>query len=244
MADKKPLGALILHGFTGSLDTVRPLIAPVEALGLPWRMPALRGHGTRYEDLAGVKYRDWVTDAEAALDDLLTECDRVVVVGLSMGGLVALTLGIERATAIAGLVLLAPALRFADPLTMLTPLLKLLFPYWDAPSSFQDKQLEAARSTNYKKFPTATFSQLLDFASEVERKLPLVRVPVVAFFTRRDQTVHRIVPKLLKDRVGGSYREVMFEQTGHEMLQDSEAEAVAKAVGEAIASFQTQPQRA
>ena len=36
------------------------------------------------------------------------------------------------------------ALRFRDPLTPLTPILKLLFPFWDAPSSFADKEREKA----------------------------------------------------------------------------------------------------
>lgn len=237
MAEKKPLGLLILHGFTGSLDTVKVLVPRAEARGWPWRMPVLRGHGTKYEDLVGVRWEDWVADAEAALDDLLTECDRVVIAGLSMGALVALTLGHKRAEALAGLVVFAPALRFADPLTPLTPLIKLFFPFWDAPSSFADKELEKA-CTNYKKFPTATFSRLLDFGNEVERKLPLVRVPVVGVYARQDKTIHPIVPKLLADRLGGPYREAWFERSGHEMLQDLEAEAIADAAIEAAASFQ------
>ncbi len=237
MAEKKPLGLLILHGFTGSLDTVKALVPRAEAQGWPWRMPVLRGHGTKYEDLVGVRWEDWVTDAEAALDELLTECDRVVIAGLSMGGLVALQLGIKRATSLAGLVLFAPAVRFADPLTPLTPIIKLIFPVWDAPSSFEDKACEQA-CTNYTKFPTATFSRLLDFSNEIERKLPQVRVPVVALYARKDKTIHQIVPKLLADRLGGPYREIWFERSGHEMLQDLEADAIADAAIEAAASFQ------
>lgn len=237
MAEKKPLGLLILHGFTGSLDTVRALVPRAEARGWPWRMPVLRGHGTKCEDLVGVRWEDWVADAEAALDDLLGECERVVIAGLSMGGLVALNLALKREGAIAGLVLLAPALRFRDPLTPLTPLLKLLFPFWDAPSSFEDKEREKA-CTNYKKFPTATFSRLLDFANETERKLPQVRVPAVALFARKDKTIHPIVPRLLQDRLGAPVRLAWFERSGHEMLQDCEAEAIADAAIAAAASFQ------
>ena len=241
MSEKQPLGVLILHGFTGSLDTVRAIVPRVERLGWPYRMPLLRGHGTRYEDLVGVTREDWITDANAALDELLGECERVVVVGLSMGGLVALNLAMRRESAIAGLVLIAPALRFADPLTHLTPLLKLLFTFWDSPSSFADKQLEATTCTNYKKFPTATFSQLLDLANETERKLPTCRVPAVGLFTRRDTVVHRIVASLLAEKLAGPFKAIWFERTGHEMLQDVEADAVADAVGEAIASHAAAP---
>lgn len=241
MADKKPLGLLILHGFTGSLDTVRALVPRAEARGWPWRMPVLRGHGTKFEDLVGVQHAHWVEDAEAALDELLTECDRVVIAGLSMGGLAAIQLGLKRERDLAGLVLLAPALRFKDPLTPLTPILKLLFPFWDAPSSFEDKTLEKERCTNYKRFPTATFSQLLDFANVTERRLPELRVPVVALFARKDNTIHPVVPRLLTDKVKAPVRLVWFERSGHEMLQDNEADAIADAAIEAVASFAAAP---
>lgn len=237
MADElKPLGVLILHGFTGSLDTVRPVAPIAEKLGLPWRMPVLRGHGTRFEDLVGVSAQDWVDDAEAALFELLKEVRQVVIVGLSMGGLVALNLAIKHPERLSGLVLLTPALRFSDPLVHLTPLLKQLFTFWDSPSSFLDKRLEHERNTNYKRFPTRTFSKLLDFAHETERRLPEVKVPVTTLYSRKDNVIHPIIVKLLEDRLGSREKAfVFFEKSGHEMLQDLEAEAVALAVEAALA---------
>lgn len=241
MTEKKPLGVLILHGFTGSLDTVKAVVPFAEALGLPYRMPVLRGHGTRYEDLVGVTQRDWFADAERALNDLLGEVERVVIVGLSMGALVALNLAMVHGTKIAELILIAPALRFADPLTPLTPLIKLIFTFWDAPSAFEDKRLEA-NCTNYKKFPTRTFSFLLDYSCEIERRLGEVRLPVLALFTRKDKTVHPIAAKLLADRLGGPPpRVVWFERSGHEMLQDCEAEAIAQTIGDELAALAKTP---
>ncbi|MEB3198602.1 MAG: alpha/beta fold hydrolase [Candidatus Sericytochromatia bacterium] len=236
MPDKKPTGLLILHGFTGSLDTVRSMVPEAEKHGWPWRMPLLRGHGTRYQDMDGVSYDDWVADAEAALDELLGEVEKVVVVGLSMGGLVALTLGHRRPQAIAGLVVCAPALRFRDPLAALTPLIKRIVRYWDSPNGFADPSC-AARSTNYKKFPTAAFHQLLDFAWETEKRLAQIQVPVVGLFATRDTIVHGIVPQLLRNKLGAPLRIEMFQRSGHEMLQDCEAEQVARAAMEAALAF-------
>jgi carboxylesterase len=232
--EKKPLGVLIVHGFTGSLDTVRAVVPVAEGLGLPWRMPVLRGHGTRYEDLDGVRYLDWYEDGLAALKDLQQEADRVVVVGLSMGGLVALRLAMEHGEHISGLVLLAPALRFADPLVPLTPLIKIFFRYWDNPNSFADQELAKA-CTNYPKFPTAAFGQLLDFGHEVERRLHEVKVPVTTLYSRKDRTIHPIAMKLLEDKLGSRDKQfVYFEKSGHEMLQDCETDAVVSAIEEAI----------
>ena len=232
----KPLGVLILHGFTGSHDTVRPVVPVAEQLGLPWRMPYMRGHGTRYQDLVGVKPRDWYDDAEVALLDLLKEVKQVVVVGLSMGGLVSLNLGMHHGDRIAGLVLLTPALRFASPLIPFTPVLKMLFTFWDNPGSFADKRLEKSACTNYAKFPTATFARLLEYSHEVEARLGEVKVPVTTLYSHKDTTIHPIICKLLAETLGSKEKDfVYFDKSGHEMLQDCESAAVAAAVGTAIA---------
>lgn len=230
MSDKRPLGVLILHGFTGSLDTVRPVVPVAERLGLPYRMPVLRGHGTTYHDLVGVTQHDWVADAEAALLDLLNEVDHVICVGLSMGGLVSLNLAAKHPQAIDSLVLITPALRFSDPLTSLTPVLKLIFPFWNSPNSFNDMTLAKA-STNYPKFATKTFSKLLDFAGETERLLKQIKTPTLVLYSKKDQIVHPITVKLIEDKLGSPEKQVLyFETSGHEMLMDCESEKVVEAI--------------
>src|SRR5262245_41881646 len=92
---KAPLGVLILHGFTGGRATVEAIVPCAEALGLPWRLPQLRGHWTHPADLVGVTYDDLLADAQAALAQLQTESERVAVVGLSVGGLLALDQAIQ-----------------------------------------------------------------------------------------------------------------------------------------------------
>ncbi len=47
---KAALGVLILHGFTSSRATVAAVVPQAEALGLPWRLPQLRGHWTKPGD--------------------------------------------------------------------------------------------------------------------------------------------------------------------------------------------------
>src|SRR5215218_9616244 len=90
LSTQHSVGVLLLHGLTSSLATVSGLVPHLEAAELPHAMPTLRGHGTKPEDLRGVTWHGWYEDAERALDELLARCDRVVVMGLSMGGVVAL----------------------------------------------------------------------------------------------------------------------------------------------------------
>ncbi|MFP5501534.1 MAG: alpha/beta hydrolase [Candidatus Sericytochromatia bacterium] len=241
MAEKKPLGVLILHGFTGSLDSVRGLVPTVEGLGLPYRMPVLRGHGTRYEDMHGTTAKDWYEDAEAALTDLLQEVEKAVVVGLSMGGLVTLNLAIAHERDLAGIILVAPALRFADPLTALTPILARLFPYWDAPNSFSDPECAKA-CTNYPKFATSAFASLREYGIATERRLSEVRVPTLVLHSHKDTVASPVSAKIIMERIASPEKNlVWFDRTGHEMLQDCEAEAVFRVIGEEIEARLSKP---
>ena len=95
---------LLLHGFTSSLETVTGLVPRLERAGFEYAVPILRGHCTTPEDLLGVTWRDWLEDARQALLELTGEAKSVAVVGLSMGGLVALNLAAEHPTRVSGVV--------------------------------------------------------------------------------------------------------------------------------------------
>jgi len=59
---RQPLGVLHVHGLTSNLDCVRALRPPRQQLGLPTRMPVLRGHDADSpEALRGVVWQDWAS---------------------------------------------------------------------------------------------------------------------------------------------------------------------------------------
>ena len=114
---KKKYGVLIIHGLTANPDTVREIEPSVKQLGVPYRMPTLRGHGARSpEALRGVTWHEWLSDAECAIQDLLTESEKVIVIGHSMGGLVALNLAADSQGEIDSLILVAAAVQPATGL--------------------------------------------------------------------------------------------------------------------------------
>jgi len=231
------LGVLLLHGFTSSVKTVAGLVPYLEAENIPYRMPVLRGHGTHYTDMSNVTSQDWYDDAEAALDDLLEEVDKVAVVGLSMGGLVALNLGIRRPEAVISVTTLAAAMRFKDPLSFLTPLLAKVVKSWPSPESFNDKNLKKD-GENYPRFMTAAFSSLYNYAQETEARLSQMERPICVLQSKKDQVVTPLAANLIYRNVGSKNRESQgFEQSGHEMGQDMEKEAVFETVMTYVKKF-------
>jgi carboxylesterase len=222
---KQPIGVLVLHGFTGLPETVNGLIPHLTAAGIPYRMPAMRGHWTQPRDLVGVTAQDWVDDAAAALKDLLTEAEKVVVVGLSMGALVTLKLAISHEADIAGVVTVAPAVRVLDPLAPYCHLIAKVAPYWWMPPA--PKGVAYGTAKNYSIFPTKAFVVFYELGREVEAMLDRVRVPIRVLVSRADKTIKPESAQIVHDRVSSTEKDIhWFERSAHEMMMDWEKDRV------------------
>ncbi len=238
---RERIGVLLLHGFTSDVATVSGLVPYLDEAGIPYKMPILRGHGTRYQDLHGVTDRDWYADAERALLRLWNDVDRIVVVGLSMGGLVALELAMRHPDKICGLVTVAAALKFADPLSALTPMLSRVVKYWPSPESFNDPSLKV-NCKNYPKFATSAFAHLFDYSQRIAEKLREVHVPIRVLQSKKDQIVAPESANIIYEKVSSQVREIVwYEKSGHEMMQDLEADKVFADIMEFVHRFELHP---
>ena len=230
---KAPLGVLILHGFTSSRATVEAVVPQAEALGLPWRLPQLRGHWTKAADLVGVTYDDLLADAVVASAELRGEAERIVVVGLSVGGVLTLDMALRQPDGIDSLVVLAPALRYVNPMARFAPFVAQLMKTAknDPALAFADKSL-VGRAGNYTTFPSATFVTIERAGRRVEAALPGVKTPLLIIGARSDRVVRPEVAQIVHDRAGSAEKElVWFERSGHEMLLDCESRDVADRIG-------------
>jgi pimeloyl-ACP methyl ester carboxylesterase len=103
---------LMLHGFTDSAASFSPLVPHLPA---EWRLLALdlRGHGGSGEAPSAYRLADFASDAAALLDHLGVAT--ATIAGHSLGGAVALRLGIDHGARVAKLVLLASAASWRCP---------------------------------------------------------------------------------------------------------------------------------
>src|SRR5919109_4608653 len=85
-------GALLCHGFTGSPQTLRAWAEYLAAAGLTVSLPRLPGHGTTWQEMARTRWEDWYAEVDRALSDMRPRTDEIFVMGLSMGGCLALRL--------------------------------------------------------------------------------------------------------------------------------------------------------
>ena len=217
-------GVLLLHGVSSSLDTVRGLCPTLEAAGIPYRVPILRGHSASPEALRGVRAEDWVDDGRAALRLLLEEVHQVVVVGLSMGALVGLRLAMEQANRLAGLVTIATVMQFVDWRAPLAPYLARFVPRLRTPRVPADEDYV---STNYPWVPGASVAELYRLGRQVERRLSEVEVPLLVIGTENDRVAKPGASRVIYERVSSRDKRLrMLQRSGHEMLQAQEREVV------------------
>jgi carboxylesterase len=106
---------LALHGFGATPAEVKLVVEAAHELGLRAHAPLLPGHGLHVRELARMRWPDWSAAARGAFDELAAQGGPVIVAGLSMGSLLTLELATLYPDQIAGIVLLAPAIRLSWP---------------------------------------------------------------------------------------------------------------------------------
>src|SRR5438874_7117526 len=102
------LGALVIHGFTGTPFEVRYLADQLAGARISAVSPALAGHCTTVDEFERTTWRDWADGVERELDLLAGRVKRVALVGQSLGGLLALYVASRRRDVAAVASLAAP----------------------------------------------------------------------------------------------------------------------------------------
>lgn len=204
-------GALILHGLTGSVQSVAGLGDALEAAGFEVESPLLPGHGTSPEDLAERGWDDWTAAAEEAYGRLAAPA---VVVGLSMGG--ALAAGVTAAHPEArGLAVVNPLIDPPAP-----AFLDTLQAFLDAGERFlpgigSDIADPAAKEVAYDRLPVAALLSMGRGLHELRPRLADVRCPVLILTSRHDHVVPAVSSDVLAGAVAGPVERVWLEHSAH-----------------------------
>jgi carboxylesterase len=223
------VGALLIHGYTGSVAETRPMGEYLAARGFTVHCPLLPGHGTDPEDLTRICWQAWAEEVESAWQDLRARCETVFVGGLSLGGLLTLWLGVEHPE-IAGLIPMAPALKARNRFFPLTPLLRHFLKYdpfggkggedLGDPHAFE-------RVWSYDEKPLWGAAEVYALQRKVRNSLPEVRQPLLIFQGCRDAWVPPSAAEMVYEGVASTDKTLVWlEHSGHNLLVDGEREAV------------------
>lgn len=221
--DGGPRGVLVLHGFTGNPQSMRPLATTLAAEGYTVDLPLLPGHGTAIEDMIPTRWSDYAETAEAAYRALAGRCEAVAVVALSMGGTLACWLA-EHHPEVAGMVLVNP---FIDPpADSFRDVLRGVLDSGTeiAPGVGSDIAKEGSTELAYLGSPIAAALSLFDGIDGVAARLDHVTCPVLLLSSREDHVVPSSSGDLLVAKVSGPIERVWLEHSYHVATLDHDAE--------------------
>lgn len=211
--DGGPVGVLVLHGFTGNPQSMRPLAQAFAAAGYGVEMPLLAGHGTVIEDMLPTGWSDWSADAEAAFERIAARSEKVVIAGLSMGGSLTLWLA-QRHPEAAGIICINPALTGPEGVTELL----------DAAIAEGQEVMDGIGSdvadpdspeSAYNGTPLRPLRSMLGALEGVRSGLGALTTPLLLFTSPQDHVVPPSDSDLLAASVAGPVERVSCDRSYH-----------------------------
>jgi carboxylesterase len=180
-------GVLVLHGFGGSPRSLQELAQRLADVGYTVALPLLSGHGRTPEAMARSRWTEWTVDAEQAYEWVQARSGRSFLVGLSMGGTLALWLA-ERHPEAAGLVSMNTFIRHPLERVMLT-VGRLGIPRW-VKAIGNDAIAEGVDERAYDRIPMRSTYELARLSRAVRADLRRVTCPALVL----SSTVDHVVP--------------------------------------------------
>jgi carboxylesterase len=229
-------GCLLIHGFTGAPTEMRPLGEFLAEKGYSVLGVRLTGHGTRIEDMDRVVWQDWSNSVLDGWHLLRPNTSRVFIVGLSMGGVLALYhasfLPVEGVISLS-----APYEMEPDPRLKFLPLFSKIIPYASkGKSDWQDPHANEEHFS-YDMYPTKAILQLTQLLEAMRASLPAITSPALLVHSKKDIGVpHHNMEKI--SRALGTPEEkiqkLLLENSGHVVTRDLEKDLVFRTAHEFI----------
>ena len=179
------VGVLLVHGFTGSPGTMKKIGEELsEKDGYTVSCPLLPGHGTHITDMEAATWQDWLAAARNSALELSQKCEKIIICGLSMGGLLSLILAAE--LPVDGVVTIAAAMELTDRLAHMAWFFKYFVRYRG--SGIRDEN-EHPYKIGYSMTPVRKVPDLIKLQKISKRRLPEIKCPLLVFRAVQDTTV-------------------------------------------------------
>lgn len=219
---------LVIHGYTGYPGEFYETARALNDEGYTVSLPRLPGHGTSRDDFYTTGWKDWLGHVEKAYRELEENFDSPSLVGLSMGGVLALILASrfspERTA------LLAPAMAVRNKIFYATPLLKFFVKKWPKEWTPEEGDSDDVRTLGREYWSShmpGQMAQLYKLMRLAKRGLKNVNSPTLIMLSRIDGSVPlyagTIIEKGLRDC---PVKKVILEESPHVLVAGKEKKRV------------------
>jgi carboxylesterase len=221
-------GCLLIHGLTGTPKEMRWLGEYLAKQGRAVLAIRLAGHATQPEDLLRARWPDWVANVEDGWHLLSGHTKRIFVIGLSMGGILALNFAAQHP--VAGVVAMSSAQHLPPDwrLPYIRMFSKIMPGIKKAKSDWHDHEAEQLQAS-YTVFPTHGLAELRDLLVEMNSALPKVSAPTLLIYSRQDGALRPVEEHAnpIYNALGSvQKRVILVDGSGHVITRDAARETV------------------
>lgn len=229
-------GCLLVHGFTGTPKEMRWLGDYLHSLDHTVLGVRLAGHATQLEDMIRTRWWDWLTSVEDGWS-LLSKCtERIFVMGLSLGGVLALLFASE--FPVAGVVAMSAPHHL--PRDFRIPLIKPLSFFKRSIPKGESNWYDPAAAVDhvcYTADPSRSYAELRDVIVEMQGTLQKVTAPTLLVYSKNDSTVQaeeRHAESILAELGSPDKQLIWVENSEHVIVRDAARQEVFQAVGDFV----------
>ena len=219
-------GVLLIHGFTGLPAEMRLLGEHLNRAGFSVLCMRLAGHGVDEENLMRTTQNDWFNSVLDGFEILRGTCEKIFVVGHSMGGLLALKLAtacpVEKIVTLAAPIFIddglglrnLPPREFCGNACVVQPRKKF-------------DNVPAGVNNVYKRTPLISVHELVDLINDVKNFLPTVTAPILVMHGEEDHTAQPRSARFIMDNIGSKSKTfVTIPNSGHLLPMNEQRELV------------------
>lgn len=217
----RKIGCILVHGFTGTPKEMRWLAEFLNEKSITVIAPRLAGHATEPGDMQRSNWQDWVTSVEDSYHFIRPNVEKLFIIGLSMGGILAS--------------ITASYLKFDGLITISTPYeipqkdwrlrflrqFALIMPKVDkGQGDWQNLDAEKDH-VDYPYHPTRSIAELLDLFVQLQKSLPKLRLPSFHIHSTQDKSVSLIhLQKIVENNGSSCKRTLIVHNSGHVVIRE------------------------
>lgn len=226
---------VVSHGFTGNPTATRPLGEALAARGFAVEVIRLPGHGTHWRDMLHTRYGDWRHEMERATAELARRGKRVVLVGLSMGGTIALDLACSRPEGVVGAVAInCTVLDREGFIAKAAPVLEWVLPVVPASAAGLTKNdiAKGGDEKAYEMVPARAGNSFLRQLPRIREGLLSLELPVLVAYSPEDHSVPAENSRRLLTMLSGKdVKELVLKRSYHLATLDHDFDLLVDEIG-------------
>lgn len=216
---------LYIHGIMGSPIEFIPFAENLINAPIDYKAILLPGHGGSGRAFLKSNRHAWKLCIDQEVEMFVKRYKHVYLIGHSLGGLLALNAAIQ--FPISGIMLINTALRTRITFQQISLSLRVLL----ASKNSQDPLISTYRNSfsislvDWWTIPAwlLPMADVLWVASETRKILPLINTPVFIYQSLKDETVHPISARLLKNSlINSKVKLTYFENSTHAFFEEKD----------------------